>query len=341
MRRMKGAAGLLTALLLAFQLSAQTFALANEDNGIKVVPVNFTHNGYSYEIEGVAKSTDGDYQIKSPARLAARKLPSTYDPRSSGEITTVKDQASTGACWAFSALACAEQDLIKKGLENPSAEFSVPALVLSSNSGTATGKDDFSSGGNWLFAASALANGQGLCYEDYEPFLESGTENIIVSENKKSVSEYRLNYVMELSSTTQVKRKIMELGAVSASYFAGNGYMNHNNTAYYDPDASKNTIINHSVTVVGWDDNYSKDNFRYKPANNGAWLVKGSWGADQDNDGFYWVSYDEAEFGQFCCYDFEESCDNTYHYSKMTGYVVNASNDGSVYGANVFTAKAD
>ena len=341
MRRMKGAAGLLTALLLAFQLSAQTFALANEDNGIKVVPVNFTHNGYSYEIEGVAKSTDGDYQIKSPARLAARKLPSTYDPRSSGEITTVKDQASTGACWAFSALACAEQDLIKKGLENPSAEFSVPALVLSSNSGTATGKDDFSSGGNWLFAASALANGQGLCYEDYEPFLESGTENMIVSENKKSVSEYRLNYVMELSSTTQVKRKIMELGAVSASYFAGNGYMNHNNTAYYDPDASKNTIINHSVTVVGWDDNYSKDNFRYKPANNGAWLVKGSWGADQDNDGFYWVSYDEAEFGQFCCYDFEESCDNTYHYSKMTGYVVNASNDGSVYGANVFTAKAD
>lgn len=62
---------------------------------------------------------------------------------------------------------------------------------------------------------------------------------MIVSENKKSVSEYRLNYVMELSSTTQVKRKIMELGAVSASYFAGNGYMNHNNTAYYDPDASK------------------------------------------------------------------------------------------------------
>ena len=51
MRRMKGAAGLLTALLLAFQLSAQTFALASEDNGIKVVPVNFTHTGYSYEIE--------------------------------------------------------------------------------------------------------------------------------------------------------------------------------------------------------------------------------------------------------------------------------------------------
>lgn len=122
MRRMKGAAGLLTALLLAFQLSAQTFALANEDNGIKVVPVNFTHNGYSYEMRRGQKHRRR-LSDKVPARLAARKLPSTYDPRSSGEITTVKDQASTGACWAFSALACAEQDLIKKGLENPPQNF--------------------------------------------------------------------------------------------------------------------------------------------------------------------------------------------------------------------------
>ena len=37
MRRMKGAAGLLTALLFVCQL-AQTFALANEDNGIKSFP---------------------------------------------------------------------------------------------------------------------------------------------------------------------------------------------------------------------------------------------------------------------------------------------------------------
>ena len=52
MRRMKGAAGLLTALLLAFQLSAQTFALANEDNGIKVVPVNFTSGLQKVQTEG-------------------------------------------------------------------------------------------------------------------------------------------------------------------------------------------------------------------------------------------------------------------------------------------------
>ena len=75
MRRMKGAAGLLTALLLAFQLSAQTFALANEDNGIKVVPVNFTHNGYSYEIEGVAEKHRRRLSDKVPCKTSRPKAP--------------------------------------------------------------------------------------------------------------------------------------------------------------------------------------------------------------------------------------------------------------------------
>lgn len=339
MKKLKGIAGFCTALLMTFQLSAQTIVLAAEQDSFQINPVNITDNGYGYEVEGVSKSSVSSYQAKKLSRAAASKLPSAYDPRNSGELTTVKNQATTGSCWAFSALACAEQDLIKKGLENPSVDFSVPALVLSSNSGTATGTDDFASGGNWLFAASAFANGQGLCYEDYEPFLAYGTKNMTVSEDKKNVSEYRLNYAMELSNAAEVKQKIQELGAVSASYFAGTGYMNEDNTAYYNPDTDENTVINHAVTIVGWDDNYSKGNFKYTPEHNGAWLVKGSWGADQDNDGYYWISYDQKEFGQWNCYDFEKSCDNTYFYSKMTGYMVNASNDGAVYAANVFTAK--
>ena len=122
MRRMKGAAGLLTALLLAFQLSAQTFALASEDNGIKVVPVNFTHNGYSYEIEGVTKSTEGDYQIKSHSRLAARKLPSAYDPRSSGEITT-KIRLQQVLAGHSQPLPAQSRILSKRGLKTPPQNF--------------------------------------------------------------------------------------------------------------------------------------------------------------------------------------------------------------------------
>lgn len=36
--------------------------------------------------------------------------------------------------------------------------------------------------------------------------------------------------------------------------------------------------VNHAVSIIGWDDNYSKDNFSTKPTNNGAWIIRNSYG---------------------------------------------------------------
>lgn len=46
--------------------------------------------------------------------------------------------------------------------------------------------------------------------------------------------------------------------------------MFHNNEEY----------PNHAVTIIGWDDNYSKDNFVSKPERDGAWIVKNSYGTE-------------------------------------------------------------
>ena len=45
------------------------------------------------------------------------------------------------------------------------------------------------------------------------------------------------------------------------SYYADDLYMTFDNKSYYDPETTKNSGINHAVSVVGWDDNYSKSNF--------------------------------------------------------------------------------
>ena len=49
----------------------------------------------------------------------------------------------------------------------------------------------------------------------------------------------------------------------------------------------------HGVSLVGWNDNYSKDNFNIKPQNNGAFLCLNSWSEDWGNNGYFWVSYED------------------------------------------------
>ena len=75
-------------------------------------------------------------------------------------------------------------------------------------------------------------------------------------------------------------------------------------TSYYNPDTGAycypvrdNPVryINHIVTVVGWDDNYSKANFKTssKVTQDGAWIVKNSWGTDWGEDGYFYLSYQD------------------------------------------------
>ena len=51
--------------------------------------------------------------------------------------------------------------------------------------------------------------------------------------------------------------------------------------------------ISHGVTIVGWDDNYSAENFLAdkRPPADGAWIVRNSWGKDYGNDGYFYLSY--------------------------------------------------
>ncbi|MDR0846899.1 MAG: hypothetical protein LBN08_05255 [Lactobacillales bacterium] len=54
----------------------------------------------------------------------------------------------------------------------------------------------------------------------------------------------------------------------------------------------------HEVTIVGYDDNYSKNNFneKFRPRSNGAFLVKNSFGTANAKDGYCWISYESQIF---------------------------------------------
>lgn len=350
-------AAILTAAILSVQFPCAAFADAehggdNDSPKFKMGRIIFTDNGYGYEKEGLEKSeiadgdlVDTDDGVSPYAQKATASLPAKYDPRSKNSLTTIKNQFQTGTCWAFAALSCTESNLIQKGLENQNVQFSVPSLTLSTYANGGFDESIWDCGGTWMDSSLAMAAHRGLCYEEYEPFVSDGTETTIVSEEKKGVCEYQLNYASTITGgRNAIKNKIKELGGVMVSYYADDLYMTFDNKSYYDPETTKYSGINHAVSLVGWDDNYSKSNFLagYQPKKNGAWLVKGSWGVSSGTDGYYWISYEEAEMTDWVAFDLTESCDNNYHYpANKDNSIFYVSNENKMSGADVFTAKKD
>lgn len=98
---------------------------------------------------------------------------------------------------------------------------------------------------------------------------------------------------------------------------------------------------NHEVSIIGYDDNYSKDNFSITPPGDGAWLIKNSWGEGLIGDGYNWISYYDESISDVTAYDVgaNNAYDNIYQYDG--GVVVDqfSFSTNSVDMSNIYTAK--
>lgn len=68
-------------------------------------------------------------------------------------------------------------------------------------------------------------------------------------------------------------------------------YINTESYAQYTDNVFAS--ISHAVVIVGWDDNYSAENFieGKQPPADGAWIVRNSWGESYGNEGYFYLSY--------------------------------------------------
>lgn len=133
-------------------------------------------------------------------------------------------------------------------------------------------------------------------YKKYEK--DSNGNTISVSYYDSYNREYTEDEVKNIRKL--IKEHLINYGAITS--MTGGGYSKYYNnpsnpfasTAYNCNNSS--IVRDHAITIVGWDDNYSRDNFAEgtKPSKDGAYIILNSYGKESFDNGYMYVSYEDT-----------------------------------------------
>ena len=267
----------------------------------------------------------------------ATNLPSRYDSRDYDYITPVKDQSIGGNCWAFAGIATLEACLKKAtGIEYDFSEDNAKNLMaISSIYGWNISANN---GGFHSMFQAYLTSWLGPLHDMYDTYNPLSALSVV------GPSVYHIQDIdfIPVRKNTQdndeYKKAIMNNGAVAVMI------------EWYDYD--EGDFARHAITLVGWDDNYKGKDFIGNTAR-GAWIFKNSWGPDWANNGYGYLSYEQAlstevykDWGSYT-FSFHENSGAyqdiyQYDFAGVTNYMIfEDKNYNQVYYKNKFTAKDD
>ena len=236
-----------------------------------------------------------DFSFLKSSFTGSRVLayPSSFDLRGLGRLSAVEDQGQHGTCWAFAAMGSLESCLLPSDPET----FSEDNLVL--NDGF--DPDPYDGGGNSLMASADLARWAGPVASSEDAYGDDYTPAGLIAEKHVQDVLYLPARGAALDNDA-IKSALISYGAVYTTLFADAGMCGSTRSAAYNPATaaycySGSAAANHAVDIVGWDDSYSRDNFSTRPAGDGAFIVRNSWGTGWGRSGYFYVSYYDARVG--------------------------------------------
>jgi cathepsin L len=197
----------------------------------------------------------------------------TFDWRTLGKVTPVRNQGGCGSCWAFATLGAWESNnLIRNGLN---ADASEQHIVNARTYGTC-------SGGWWAFDFLRQPSGNGTATEAAVPYTATnGTFDSAVPTPNKAVT---WGYVSTstIPSVAEIKAAVCKYGALAVAVRVTSAFQHYTGGVFNERDGGN---VNHGVTLIGWDDNKQ------------AWLIKNSWGTGWGEDGYMWINYNSNSIG--------------------------------------------
>lgn len=217
--------------------------------------------------------------------LMDRLLPIRYDAREKEQIPMIKSQGKLGTCWALTVTSALEAVWMEQSQQH--LVFSADHMSL--QNGFQITQDE---GGDYLMAMAYLSGWYGPVLEEEDPYGDGDSPEGLTAEIH--VQEMQL---LEGMTREEIKTWIRDCGPVQTSLYMDRrvtsekeAYYNEETFAFYYPEKETPT---HDVLILGWDDQYPRENFKIAPERDGAYICQNTWGETFGDKGIFYVSYED------------------------------------------------
>lgn len=317
MRRKQKFIMLLIAVSILIGLSGSAFANSEfeSSNDLNTVIVDTSDSSLQFEI---SSKKHENYLLSKFNRFIERisaALPTKYK----FENLTVKDQGTTGECWAFSFTSAFEAYNLK---HTGKSDFYSPkhidyscskSFIDVTDTQNLFNRETTENVGNELMAVAYSASGKGPVLESDMPFdndvrtklkysdidIEAKKRldtSILFDSIYKKYENGNVRYFADSQFTNElstdevanirhkVKEQIQNNGGIIGSIYQSN--LGHKDI-FMTQDGIRS---NHSIFIVGWDDDYQAEGWTTK----GAYIAINSYGEENFYDGYVYIAYDDV-----------------------------------------------